>query len=144
MPTPPALQRNSAAAARYRRRGWTQPACRPMPSASERWRSPRCSSAPGSSCSARAQRRARSKRPPDRAPDQGATSCRSGLIQPERVEPDHVVDAEIIFWIVALHVVVPDIEDIFPCDRYQRRILLHEVLSSPNQRQTLAGIDFDV
>src|SRR5580700_11487911 len=44
--------------------------------------------------------------------------CRSGLIQPEGVEPDDVVDAEIIFWIVTLHVVVPDIEDIFPCDRY--------------------------
>src|SRR5438552_16628661 len=67
--------------------------------------------------------------------------CRSRLIQPERVEPDNVVDAEIIFWIVALHVVVPDIEDIFPCDRHQRRILLHEVLSLPNQRHTLAGID---
>src|SRR5229473_3263956 len=68
--------------------------------------------------------------------------CRSGLIQPVRVEPDHVVDAEIIFWIVALHVVVPDIEDIFPGDRYQRRILLHEILSLPDQRQTLAGINF--
>jgi hypothetical protein len=45
----------------------------------------------------------------------------SGLIQPERVEPDHVVDAEIIFWIVALHVVVRDVEDIFPCDRGGRR-----------------------
>src|ERR1700736_3688931 len=58
----------------------------------------------------------------------GDKDPRSGLVQPERVEPDHVVDAEIIFWIVALHVVVPDVEDIFPCDRYQRRILLHEVL----------------
>jgi hypothetical protein len=38
-----------------------------------------------------------------------ATPSRSGLIQPERVEPDHIVDAEIIFRIVALHVVVPDI-----------------------------------
>src|ERR1700737_2015228 len=74
----------------------------------------------------------------------GAKDWRSGLVQPERVEPDHVVDAEIIFRIVALHVVVPDIEDIFPRDRYQRRILLHEVLSLPNQRHTLAGIDFDV
>ena len=70
----------------------------------------------------------------------GDNDCRSGLI----VEPDHVVDAEIIFWIVALYIVVPDIEDIFPCDRYQRRILLHEVLSLPNQRHTLAGGDLDV
>src|ERR1700719_4218217 len=60
----------------------------------------------------------------------GDKDSRSGLIQPERVKPDHVVDAEIIFWIVALHVVVPDIEDIFPRDRHQRRILLHEILGS--------------
>src|ERR1700730_128349 len=64
-----------------------------------------------------------------------ARTCRTG---------DHVVDAEIILWVVALHVVVPDIEDIFPRDRYQRRILLHEVLSSPNQPHPLAGIDFDI
>src|ERR1700694_2779832 len=57
----------------------------------------------------------------------GDKDCRSGLIQPERVEPDHVVDTEIIFWIVALHVVVPDIEDILPGDGYQWGILLHEV-----------------
>src|SRR5262249_17466849 len=44
----------------------------------------------------------------------GDNDCRSGLVQPERVEPDHVVDAEIIFRIVALHVVVPDIEDVLP------------------------------
>src|SRR5262249_13988913 len=45
-------------------------------------------------------------------------TARSGLVQPESVEPDHVVDAEIIFRIVALHKVVPDIEDILPRHRH--------------------------
>src|SRR6516165_830582 len=71
-------------------------------------------------------------------------ACRSGLVQPERIEPDHVVDAKIIFRIVALHVVVPDVEDILPCNWHQRRVLLHDVLSLADQRYTLAGIDFDV
>src|SRR5215831_773123 len=74
----------------------------------------------------------------------GDKDCRSGLIQPERVESDHVVDAEIILRVVALHVVVPDIEDIFPRDRHQRRVLLHDVLGLPNERQALSRVDFDV
>src|SRR6266850_6089723 len=74
----------------------------------------------------------------------GAKDWRSGLVQPERVEPDHVVDAEIIFRIVALHVVVPDIEDILPGDRHQRRVLRYDVLGLPNERQALAGVNFDV
>jgi len=68
----------------------------------------------------------------------------SGLIQPECIEPDNVIDAEIFLRIVALNVVEPDIDDVFPRDRHQRRILLHDVLGPPDQRKPLAGIDFSV
>src|SRR5690349_2854816 len=118
---------------------------------------PRCSARPAVAprCSISPVARSNSSRPYERrgrplwrtsiacqpADEKG---CRSGLIQPERVEPDDVVDAEIIFRVVALHVVVPDIEDIFPRNWHQWRILLHDVLGLPDQRHALAAISFDV
>src|SRR5262245_4268971 len=43
-----------------------------------------------------------------------ATPPGSRLIQPDRIEPDDVVNAEIVIRVMALHVIVPDVVDLFP------------------------------
>jgi hypothetical protein len=96
---------------------------------------PRCSISPVARSNSGAATNGGGRPPPRTSvanPPAGEKDRRSGFIQPERVEPDHVVDAEIIFRIVAFHVIVPDIEDIFPRNRNQRRILLHQVFGLAN------------
>jgi hypothetical protein len=43
--------------------------------------------------------------------------CPLRLVQPHRVQSNHVVDAEIFVWIVSLDKVIPNVVDLFPRDR---------------------------
>src|SRR5436305_1291822 len=66
------------------------------------------------------------------------------LVEPERVEPDDVVNAEIIFWVVALYVIVPDVVDLLPRDRQYWRVLLHDDLGLAHEVLAFIGIDLAV
>src|SRR5215212_2743984 len=69
---------------------------------------------------------------------------KSRLVEPVRVKPYHVVDSEVLLWIVAFHVVEPDVDDIFPGHRYQRWVLLHDILGAADQCEALSGIDLGI
>src|SRR5436305_14696712 len=66
------------------------------------------------------------------------------LVEPERVEPDDVVNAEIIFWVVALYVIVPDVVDLLPRDRQYWRVLLHDDLGLAHEGPAFLGVDLAV
>src|SRR5262249_4002580 len=68
----------------------------------------------------------------------------SRLVQPECIFPNNVVDPEIVVWVVTLDVVVPDIVDLFPGDRQQRRGLFPALFRLPDQRQAFVWVDFAV
>src|SRR5215469_11757099 len=66
------------------------------------------------------------------------------FIQPDCVESDYVVYAEIVGRIVALDVVVPDVVDVFPGYRQEWRILFQDSFGLADHGQALAGVDFPV
>src|SRR5437870_3958955 len=41
----------------------------------------------------------------------------SRLVEPDRIEPNHVKDAEIFVGVVTLHMIIPDVVDPLPRDR---------------------------
>jgi hypothetical protein len=61
--------------------------------------------------------------------------CRSSrFVEPDGVLPPDVVDAEIVGGVEALDVVVPDVVDLLPGDRQNRRVLFHDLLGLAHQR----------
>src|SRR5437763_234041 len=69
---------------------------------------------------------------------------RSRLVQPERVVPNDIVDAEVVVGVMPLHIVIPDVVDLFPGHREHRRVLFHNGFGLPHQCQALGGIDLAV
>src|ERR1041385_6178944 len=82
--------------------------------------------------------------PPAAGPSFWIARLRSRLVEPEGVEPDDVVNAEIVLWIVALYVVVPDVVDLLPGDRQYRRGLFHDGLGLTHQILSLLRIELAV
>src|SRR5580692_4332190 len=68
----------------------------------------------------------------------------SRLVEPECVLAHYVVYAEIIVWVMPLHIVVPDVVDFFPGDREHRRVLFHDGFGLPHQCQAFGGVDLVV
>src|SRR5262245_7399810 len=88
--------------------------------------------------------RASRTRSPEEAGLEARGPARRLLVEPERVEAHHVVDAEVLLRIVALHVVVPAVVDLLPGDRQEWRVLFHDHLGLADVLQALLGIDLAV
>src|SRR5262249_60095750 len=70
------------------------------------------------------------------------SSSSGSLIEPEGVEADDVVDAEVVVWIVTLHVIPPYIVDLLPRNGQYRRGPLLDLfpLPPPNQARVRAAL----
>jgi hypothetical protein len=66
------------------------------------------------------------------------------LVEPQRVKADDVVDAEVLVWVVTLHLIPPDINDLLPRHRQHGRVLLHDRFCLVYQGRPLGGLNVAV